>query len=317
MENCIIISGFLGSGKTTLIRKIIENISNKKIIVIENDFGEINTDSLILNNYDISVREINAGCICCNINGDFKTALKEILTKQNPDICIIEPSGIAKTSEIKNTIIVENINPTIICTVDINTIKKYFDNFGKIFDDQIIHSDYLYLTKKDDNRKYEEEINIIKNLKPELNLIDETNIINLILTKYDTTNNYCNCTHSHTHCNCNNEHSHKCNHEHNDNHHCNCGHNHKNDNISGDFSTVNILIKSEQSLDNIKKFIEKVICEHNIIRIKGFYNKENYIEFDGNTIKTSNLKANKTYLTMIGKNLNENKLNALWRNYEK
>lgn len=148
-----IISGFLGAGKTTLIKKLIsEELYKEKIAVIENEFGEVGIDGSILKNTKVEVKEINAGCICCNITGDFKKALLEVLEKYKLDRIIIEPSGIAKLSEIINICSGEALKALteinmIITVVDIFKYDMYLGNFSEFYKNQLMNAKVVMLSR--------------------------------------------------------------------------------------------------------------------------------------------------------------------------
>ena len=128
-----IISGFLGAGKTTLIKKLLqEALQDSKVVLIENEFGEIGIDGGFLQEAGIEIREMNSGCICCSLVGDFKTALQEVLTTYAPEWIIIEPSGVGKLSDVVQA--VENAGEEIeisgkITVVDVNKCKMYLKKF--------------------------------------------------------------------------------------------------------------------------------------------------------------------------------------------
>lgn len=148
-----IISGFLGAGKTTLIKKLInEELYKEKIAVIENEFGEVGIDGSVLKSTKVEVKEINAGCICCSITGDFKKALLEVLEKYSLDRIIIEPSGIAKLSEIVKLCQSEALRSLcevnmIITVVDILKIDMYLANFGEFYKNQILNAKTIMLSR--------------------------------------------------------------------------------------------------------------------------------------------------------------------------
>jgi G3E family GTPase len=152
-----IVSGFLGAGKTTLIRKLIdEAFRNDKVAIVENDFGEANVDAALLGASGIEVTEINSGCICCNLSGDFVDALREVLDRFKPDKVVIEPSGVAKLSDVVQACLDPRIAPSAelckkITVVDVNRCKIYLDNFGEFFENQIQCADAILLSKIGDS----------------------------------------------------------------------------------------------------------------------------------------------------------------------
>ncbi|MCE5220700.1 MAG: GTP-binding protein [Clostridium sp.] len=149
----IVNSGFLGAGKTTLIKKLIqEAFEGEKLMLIENEFGEIGIDGGFLNNSGVEITEMNSGCICCSLVGDFGTALKDALTKYSPERIIIEPSGVGKLSDVIKA--VENIQHEVYITlnssatvVDATKCKMYMDNFGEFFNNQIESANTIILSR--------------------------------------------------------------------------------------------------------------------------------------------------------------------------
>ncbi|MCM0649329.1 GTP-binding protein [Clostridium swellfunianum] len=148
-----IFSGFLGAGKTTLIKKLIsESLYKEKVVIIENEFGEIGIDGSILKSTNIEVKEINAGCICCNISGDFKKAVKEVVAKYSPERIIIEPTGVAKLSDLLTacssielkSIIELNM---VVTVVDVLKYDMYLANFGEFYRNQIMSSSIIVLSR--------------------------------------------------------------------------------------------------------------------------------------------------------------------------
>ncbi|GFZ33476.1 cobalamin biosynthesis protein CobW [Clostridium zeae] len=146
-------SGFLGAGKTMLIKKLIsEQLKNDKIAIIENEFGEIGIDSSFLKTTKIDVKEINAGCICCSVYGDFTEGINEVISKYNPERIIIEPSGVAKLSEIlsvfKEPNLKDKVSINMIMTViDITKYDMYVLNFDDFYKNQIINAKTIILSR--------------------------------------------------------------------------------------------------------------------------------------------------------------------------
>lgn len=157
-----IISGFLGSGKTTLIRKLMKELyKNEKILIIENEFGEISIDASILRGNGYELRELNSGCICCNISGDFKVALKEIVATVHVDRIIVEPSGIANLSDILNMCedLIEVDRKFVV--VDAIKFHLYLRNFESFFKDQIRNANVVVLSRVNETVNVE---NIIEDI---------------------------------------------------------------------------------------------------------------------------------------------------------
>lgn len=148
-----VFSGFLGAGKTTLIKKLInEGLYKEKVVVIENEFGEIGIDGSVLRRTNIEVKEINAGCICCSIFGDFKKAVKEVIEKYKPERIIIEPSGVAKLSEILTACnspeLKNQLELNMVITVaDVMKFDIYSANFGEFYKNQILNARTIMLSR--------------------------------------------------------------------------------------------------------------------------------------------------------------------------
>jgi len=154
MTKIDIFSGFLGAGKTTLIKKLLkEAYSSEKVVLIENEFGEIGIDGSFLKEAGVQITEMNSGCICCSLVGDFSKALEKVLEEFHPERVIIEPSGVGKLSDVIKAI--ENIHSDEIslnaftAVVDVNKCKMYMKNFGEFFNDQIENANTLILSHTD------------------------------------------------------------------------------------------------------------------------------------------------------------------------
>ncbi|MBQ9520642.1 MAG: GTP-binding protein [Acholeplasmatales bacterium] len=148
-----IISGFLGAGKTTFIKRLLDtNLKNEKVVLIENEYGEVSVDSDLLSDTKIEIKELSQGCICCSLVGDFSKSLKEIITKYNPDRILIEPSGVGKLSDIVKAVKDSNLDSEInslVCMVDAKKAKMYDKNFGEFFIDQIKNAHTVILSRTD------------------------------------------------------------------------------------------------------------------------------------------------------------------------
>lgn len=172
-----IISGFLGAGKTTLIKKLFENAFTKEMVVlIENEFGEIGIDGAFLKESGVQIREINSGCICCSLVGDFTTSLREVISKYNPDRIIIEPSGVGKLSDIAQAVLKagDDLKLNILATVvDGPKAKMYMKNFGEFFNNQVEVANTIIISKTDKmtEEKLLETVQLIKEKNDHANLI--------------------------------------------------------------------------------------------------------------------------------------------------
>ena len=155
MTKIDIVSGFLGAGKTTLIKKLIaESLQGHKVVLIENEFGEIGIDGGFLKEAGIEIQEMNSGCICCSLVGDFGTALKEVLSTYSPERIIIEPSGVGKLSDVmaavkKATDDAEVELNSAVTVVDAKKAKTYLKNFGEFFENQVAHAGTIFLSRTD------------------------------------------------------------------------------------------------------------------------------------------------------------------------
>ena len=172
-----VISGFLGAGKTTLIKKLFESgFHGEKIVLIENEFGEIGIDGGFLKESGVKIKEINSGCICCSLVGDFSKSMKEVISMYQPDRIIVEPSGVGKLSDIVGAIVKVDapLQLNILATVvDGPKCKVYLKNFGEFFINQVDAADTIIVNKVDkmDEEKLVEVVNIIKEKNPKANII--------------------------------------------------------------------------------------------------------------------------------------------------
>ncbi len=169
MTKIDIFSGFLGAGKTTLIKKLLkEAYAGEKVVLIENEFGEIGIDGGFLQDAGIEITEMNSGCICCSLVGDFSKALAQVLEQYNPDRVIIEPSGVGKLSDVIRAVRgVETENAKLNCfttVVDAGKCKMYMKNFGEFFNDQVEHASTVILSHTDVAKaaKVEEAVKLVR-----------------------------------------------------------------------------------------------------------------------------------------------------------
>ena len=153
MTKIDIFSGFLGAGKTTLIKKLIkESFAGQKVVLIENEFGEIGIDGGFLKESGIQINELNAGCICCSLVGDFRAALQQVVDQYHPDRIVIEPSGVGKLSDVTRAVegVAEHLDVQLnsfVTVADVNKVKMYMKNFGEFYDDQISHASCIILSR--------------------------------------------------------------------------------------------------------------------------------------------------------------------------
>ncbi len=254
MTKIDIFSGFLGAGKTTLIKKLISEAYNgEKLVLIENEFGEIGIDGGFLKDVGIEITEMNSGCICCSLVGDFGEALKKVLEQYSPDRILIEPSGVGKLSDVIRA--VQNIGSDDIIlngfttVVDANKCKMYMKNFGEFFNDQIEHASSIVLSHTDNIseeklkvciellRQHNSNATIITTPWDDicgtaiLEAIEQKNTLESELKKLAHRHQHhhhhdeeCECgCHEHHHDDHNGEHHH---HKYDENGNCECGHHH-------------------------------------------------------------------------------------------
>ena len=164
MTKIDIISGFLGAGKTTLIKKLLsEALKGQQVVLIENEFGEIGIDGGFLKESGIEIREMNSGCICCSLVGDFGTSLKEVIDTYHPDRIVIEPSGVGKLSDVIKA--VKNVKTdceislnSYTTVVDVNKCKMYMRNFGEFFENQLEYAKTIILSRTDTPKATDEKV---------------------------------------------------------------------------------------------------------------------------------------------------------------
>ena len=174
-----IFSGFLGAGKTTLIKKLIkEAFQGENIVLIDNEFGEIGIDGGFMREAGIQVNELNSGCICCSLVGDFREALKKVVETYHPDRILIEPSGVGKLSDVTRA--VEGVGETLpvslnsfVTVADVNKVKMYMKNFGEFYDDQISHASCIILSRTGsaDEKKVAAAVALIQEKNPTATIV--------------------------------------------------------------------------------------------------------------------------------------------------
>jgi len=248
MTKIDIISGFLGAGKTTFIKKLLqEAISGEQVVLIENEFGEIGIDGGFLKDSGIEIREMNSGCICCSLVGDFGKSLSEVLTKYKPDRIIIEPSGVGKLSDVMKAVIDVSADMDValnsaVTIVDAAKCKMYMKNFGEFFNNQIENAGTVVLSRTDitDTAKIQKDVEMIREKNPKAAIVT-TPLAELggsqlleIIEKRDTMLDDLleEVRESHHHhdddddCCCGHDHEHHHHHDHDDDDCC-CGHDHE------------------------------------------------------------------------------------------
>ena len=234
-----IISGFLGAGKTTLIKHLLGHVyAGENVVLIENEFGEIGIDGGFLKEAGIEIREMNSGCICCSLVGDFGESLKEVVNRYNPDRILIEPSGVGKLSDVVKA--VENVADELqleicykVAVIDVSKCKMYLKNFGEFYKNQIENAKTVIFSRTDIAKegKVEEALHLVKEINddaavittPVCELADE--VVKSALESHSAAKDLiheeeCCCGHHHEH-----EHEHHHHHDHDEE--CCCGHHHE------------------------------------------------------------------------------------------
>ena len=259
-----IISGFLGAGKTTLIKKLLkEAFEGEQVVLIENEFGEIGIDGGFLKDAGIEIREMNSGCICCSLVGDFGASLKEVVEKYHPDRILIEPSGVGKLSDVIKAVqgVEEDVDIQLnsyTTVVDAKKCKMYMRNFGEFFDNQVQYAGAIIMSRTDivDEKKAMESMELLRSINEKAAIIttpieklDGKKILEVMehpvsladeLLKEEHEHHHhahddeCGCGHDHDHehhhhdqddeCGCGHDHDHE--HHHHDHDECGCGHDH-------------------------------------------------------------------------------------------
>ena len=238
MTKIDIISGFLGAGKTTLIRKLLdEALKGQKIVLIENEFGEIGIDGGFLKDAGVQITEMNSGCICCSLVGDFGTALQDVLKQFAPDRIIIEPSGVGKLSDVMKAVLkvadeADIELSTYTAVADAMKCKMFMKNFGEFYNNQIESAKCIVLsrTQKLSEKKLDEVVAMIREKNPEATIvttpwddISGAQIMDAMEKKNDFVmqlmeeeeHDHCGCGHDHDH---EHEHHHDHDHEEHDHH---------------------------------------------------------------------------------------------------
>ena len=283
MTKIDIFSGFLGAGKTTLIRKLIaEGYKNEKLVLIENEFGEIAVDGGFLKDAGVEITEMNSGCICCTLVGDFTKALKKVIEEHHPDRILIEPSGVGKLSDVAKAVAgVEGAQiGAKVTVVDAGKCRMYIRNFGEFFNDQVQHADVIVLSRTDSasDGKVVTASAMLSQLNPNATVITTPwselsgeQIVQVMERIDSLSSTMQEMTHFH-------EHEHHHDHDHGDHCSCGCGHDHDHDHAGHHHADE---VFTSWGVETPKKFSEEEIreklselddCRHygTILRAKGF-----------------------------------------------
>ena len=314
MTKIDIISGFLGAGKTTLIKKLIEEaLKGQKVVLIENEFGEIGIDGGFLKESGIQINEMNSGCICCSLVGDFNTALKDVLSQYEPDRIIIEPSGVGKLSDVIKAVqkVVDGENVVLnshITVADAKRAKMYLKNFGEFYKNQVEFASAIILSRTQDVKedKLEKAIELIRSLNDKSPIVTTpwddltgAQLLEVIEGKNDFAEELLaaaeicpECGHHHEHgeeC-CGHDHDHEHHHdheEHNHEHHHHHGHDHHHHHADEVFTSWGKETPKKYTEETIRHILEELAKEDSkeygiILRAKGIVPDENgkWLHFD-------------------------------------
>ena len=276
MINVYIVSGFLGAGKTTFIQKLLSEKKFDKVMLLENEFGEVGVDGAFFDK-SLNIKEINNGCICCSLQGDFEDALEEIEGMGVSDL-IIEPSGVGKLSEIINVIRGDDDFRIVshICIVDVKTCRKYHVNFKEYFNDQVKAANAIILSHTDvaDEETIKQAIEIVKELNEDAIIVDRPiekmsieQLLDVIVSGGDILPEVDEEEEHHHHHDHDHEHEHHHDHDHEHHHH---DHHHHHDDDDEDEPFKNLILRPEHRFT--KAELEEIFTKipEDIIRIKGY-----------------------------------------------
>ena len=339
-----IISGFLGAGKTTLIKKLLKDgFQGEQVVLIENEFSEIGIDGGFLKEAGIQIREMNSGCICCSLVGDFGTSLKEVVTKYNPDRILIEPSGVGKLSDVIKAVqgvqdevdIKLNSYTTV---VDAKKCKMYMKNFGEFFDNQIQYAGAIIMSRTDiaTEKKVQESLELLRSLNKDAAIIttpienlDGKKLVEVMEHPVSLEQEMLEEEHEHHHhhhddeCGCGHDHDHE---EHEHHHHhdhdeeCGCGHDHHHhhaDEVFTSWGRETIKKFTREGLEKILEALSESDKYGIILRAKGMLPAEDgtWIYFDMVPEETEIREGAPEYtgrLCVIGSKLDEHALEELF-----
>ncbi len=345
MTKINIISGFLGAGKTTFIKRLIEDVfKGEKLVLIENEFGEIGVDGGFLKDSGIQINEMISGCICCSLVGDFTKALKETVDTYAPDRILIEPSGVGKLSDVitaANSTGDESICvDACITVVDSTKCKMYRKNFGEFYEDQVLHADCILLSRTDkaNEKKIEEAIHILRDINKNANIItthldklSRENILDAFTqhSMVDELMEHHHHEHHHEHdehctCGCH-DHDHEHEHHHEHDEHCTCGchdhdhdHDHHHHHADEAFTSWGFETAKKYSAEDIERILAELDSGScgSVLRAKGMVDSsDSWVYFDY-VPEEHDVRSGSPCITgkicVIGAELNEDKLKELF-----
>lgn len=346
MTKVDIFSGFLGAGKTTLIKKLItEGYDTKNIVLIENEFGEIGVDTGFLRDSGIQINEMVAGCICCTLVGDFGKALNEVVEQYNPDRILIEPSGVGKLSDViiaVQDLHNENIELNAFTTVvDAKRYKMYMDNFGEFFTNQVEHAGTIFLSHQQgmsgdeldaivkDIRTLNADANIVTTEWDQLTgakmlaVMEEEKTLNAELDKlreeaYEELEAHEH-EHHHDHDHCHHDHEH-CHHDHDHDEHCGCGHHHHHHGHDADevFDEIGAETSNKYTKEEIEEILDSLDECGEVLRAKGIVENAagGWLEFDyvpgEGEVRETEAEAT-GMVVVIGTRINKDKVSEMFK----
>ena len=299
-----IISGFLGSGKTTLIQSLLNRTDVSKVAVIENDFGEVSFDAAVLKRQGVRLEELPSGCICCTLVGNFKESLRTVLKDGSAELIVIEPSGVAKLSDIKalceSAEFAGNIGPLVTVTiVDGSMAVMYAESFGEFFVDQLREGQVIVVNRTDDKEDEKELRQLLQRENEKAQILFE------IPEDFDFASFAALVagikTHGHL-CTCG------CGHDEHD-HHC-----HEHEEVP--FQTLTIKVNACRTEAEWEETLKRSLeAEPNILRVKGIVKVPSgyaTVQYSGHHIDISGTVEADTVMTFIGTSLSEEDLRPLW-----
>lgn len=337
-----VISGFLGAGKTTLIKKLLEEkLFGEKLVIIENEFGEIGIDGTLLKQSGIEIKELNSGCICCTLVGDFEKSIREVIEKFKPERIIIEPSGVGKLSEVVKACETPKLKEILqtnmlITVVDVFKYEVYLSNFGEFFENQIKNAKTIVLsrTQKAPQEKLESVVNSLQKLNGKANIVTtpweslkaeqiisvaEEDVALSLKNQLVMAENIVLRRNIHSeNCNCDNDEN-----KHAHHHQAGCGceshslHNHNADEVFEVWGVETPRKFDKNELRSMLKRLNESMTFGMVLRGKGILQteKEGWIQFDfiPDEIQMGNAKVDYSgRVCIIGKNLNKLELSRLF-----
>lgn len=339
MTDIYIISGFLGAGKTTLIQKLLREVFDpRSTVLIENDFGEAAIDAALMQAGGFSVRELNSGCICCSLTGDFTAAILEVIQELSPKQILIEPSGVGKLSEIEAICTSPKIKPHAqlrgkLTVADSKRCKMYLENFGEFFEDQVRHADSILLSHTESQAaRLPGILQLLKAHNSTARFFAEpwdTLDLHAVLglpTPQEHSHD-CSCGHNHEHshtCSCGHDHTHEhghdcgCGHDHTHEHDCGCGHDHEHNHGAEEvFDTITLRFGATiepQVLQNAFARLETGELGQ-LLRAKGIVHTPTgavLVQYVPGELSLQPCSGGEAALSLIGSNLQTDKLHDLF-----